>query len=68
MTPSLKVKSHVLTIYILEIGSGAILNQTYLMGTPLILEFPSIVTNPSGIATTISWAVSPVPIWLSLSS
>ena len=68
MNPSLKANSHVLTIYRTEIGSGTILNQTYLMGSPLTLALPSVVTNPSGTVITITWAASPLPVWLSLSS
>ena len=67
MAPSLKVNSHVLTIYRTEIGSGTIANQTYLMGTLLTLALPTIVTNPAGTATSITWTASPLPVWLSLS-
>jgi hypothetical protein len=35
------------------------------MGAPLTLALPSIVTNPSGIVITITWAVSSLPVWLS---
>ena len=68
MAPSLKVNSHLLTIYKIQIGLGTITDQTLLMGTPLVLSLPSIVTNPAGITTSITWAATPLPIWLSLSS
>ena len=38
------------------------------MGAPLTLALPTIVTNPAGIATSITWLVSPQPPWLSLTS
>ena len=66
MAPSLNINSHVLTLYRTEIGSGTIINQIYYIGTPMILALPLIITNPAGIATSIDWAASPFPIWLSL--
>ena len=67
MAPSLKVNSHVLTIYKTEIGSGTIQNQTIQLGTTLTLALPTIATNPAGIATNITWTASPLPVWLNLS-
>ena len=46
----------VLKIYKLNIGSGTILDQTYFISTPsLTLALPTIVTNPAGVPTNITW-------------
>ena len=66
LAPSLKSQSFVFIIYKLEIGSGTILDQTYYISAPsLTLLLPTIVTNPAGNPTSITWSASPMPAWLS---
>ena len=56
LAPSLKSQSLIFKVYRLEIGSGTIFDQTYFISTPsLTLALPTIVTNPAGVPTNITW-------------
>jgi hypothetical protein len=44
--------------YTLTIGLGEIADQIYILGTPLILALPQIVTNPAGVSVSIKWSLT----------